>query len=67
EVIANDLDIVQIESLPATQHHRNVDLEVAIVEADKKGSTHTYIVVPGIVYGPPRGILAKTEVQNPTS
>ncbi|KAJ6451924.1 hypothetical protein C8R45DRAFT_1041487 [Mycena sanguinolenta] len=62
EVIYNDLDIAQIESLPATQYHRNVDL--AIVEADTQGYTHTYIVVPGIVYGPPRGILVDSQVQN---
>ncbi|KAJ7246784.1 hypothetical protein B0H12DRAFT_1073088 [Mycena haematopus] len=65
QTIYNDLDIPQIESLPATQHHRNVDL--AIVEADSEGYTQTYIVLPGIVYGPPRGILAETHVQNPTN
>ncbi|KAF7342762.1 NmrA domain-containing protein [Mycena sanguinolenta] len=65
EVIYNDLDIAQIESLPATQYHRNVDL--AIVEADKQGYTQTYIVVPGIVYGTPGGILAEIHVQNPTN
>ncbi|KAJ7476364.1 hypothetical protein B0H11DRAFT_2032071 [Mycena galericulata] len=65
QTIYNDLDIAQIETLPATQAHRNVDL--AIVEADKQGYTDTYIVLPGIVYGPPHGILADAGVQNPTN
>jgi hypothetical protein len=32
-----------------------------------KGYTDTYIVLPGIVYGAPHGILADTGVQNPTN
>jgi hypothetical protein len=32
-----------------------------------KGYTDTYIVLPGIVYGPPHGILADAGVQNPTN
>ncbi|KAJ6451923.1 hypothetical protein C8R45DRAFT_1124291 [Mycena sanguinolenta] len=67
EVIYNDLDIAQIESLPATQYHRNVDLAIVESDTQAKGYTHTYIVVPGIVYGPPRGILVDTHVQNPTN
>ncbi|KAJ7885496.1 NAD-P-binding protein [Mycena olivaceomarginata] len=65
QTIYNDLDIAQIETLPATQPHRNVDL--AIVEADRQGYTNTYIVIPGLVYGAPRGILAQANVQNPTN
>ncbi|KAF8145741.1 hypothetical protein K438DRAFT_1871346 [Mycena galopus ATCC 62051] len=63
QTIYNDLDIAQIETLPATQPHRNVDF--AVVEADKQGYTHTYIAVPGVFYGTPRGILAEANVQNP--
>ncbi|KAJ7844450.1 hypothetical protein B0H13DRAFT_1647959, partial [Mycena leptocephala] len=63
--VYNDTDIAQIETLPATQPHRNVDL--AIVEADTQGYTDTYIVLPGIVYGTPHGVLAKAGVQNPTN
>ncbi|KAJ7470202.1 hypothetical protein B0H11DRAFT_2041801 [Mycena galericulata] len=65
QTIYNDLDVAQIETLPSTQPHRNVDL--AIVEADKQGYTDTYIVLPGIVYGAPHGILADAGVQNPTN
>ncbi|KAJ7588281.1 hypothetical protein C8J56DRAFT_890086 [Mycena floridula] len=42
DVIYNDMDIAQIESLKPTQSHRDVDL--AIVEADTQ-------VLPGAVYG----------------
>ncbi|KAJ7025644.1 hypothetical protein C8F04DRAFT_131803 [Mycena alexandri] len=65
ETVYNDLDIAQIETLPATQPHRNVDL--AIVEADNQGYTDTYIVLPGLVFGTPHGILAREAVQNPTN
>ncbi|KAJ7167990.1 hypothetical protein C8R46DRAFT_1270735, partial [Mycena filopes] len=65
DTVYNDLDIAQIESLPATQPHRNVDL--AIVEADKQGYAETYIVIPGLVFGTPRGILARERVQNQTN
>jgi hypothetical protein len=37
QTVYNDTDIAQIETLPATQPHRNVDL--AIVEADTQGMT----------------------------
>jgi len=43
----------QIEGLPITQIHRDVDL--AIVEADKEGYVKSYIVIPSTIYG-----LAKT-------
>ncbi|KAJ7051428.1 hypothetical protein C8F01DRAFT_1212685 [Mycena amicta] len=60
--VYNDLDIPEIEALPATQHHRNVDL--AVVAADKAGYVNTYIVIPGVVYGAARGILAENGIQN---
>ncbi|KAK7035901.1 NmrA domain-containing protein [Favolaschia claudopus] len=64
--VYNDMDIAQIETLPATQPHRNVDL--AIVEADStQGYTNAYIVLPGIVYGKPHGILVDAGIQNPTN
>ncbi|KAJ7776299.1 hypothetical protein B0H16DRAFT_1672331 [Mycena metata] len=65
ETMYSDLDIAQIETLPVTQPHRNVDL--AIVEADSQGYTHRYIVLPGLVFGTPHGILAREGVQNPTN
>ncbi|KAJ7664516.1 hypothetical protein DFH06DRAFT_1392243 [Mycena polygramma] len=63
EKIYNDMNIAEIEALPATQPHRNVDL--AIVDADTQGYIYSYVVIPGIVFGPPRGILAEARVQNP--
>jgi len=65
QTIYNDMDIAQVETLPATQPHRIVDL--AIVDADRQGYTDTYIVLPGLVYGEPHGILAEAGVQNPTN
>ncbi|KAF7305597.1 NmrA domain-containing protein [Mycena chlorophos] len=60
--VYSDLDIASIESLPATQNHRNVDL--AVVAADAAGYVSTYIVLPGVFFGVPRGRLADLGVQN---
>nr|GAT54257.1 predicted protein [Mycena chlorophos] len=60
--VYNDLDIASIESLSATQNHRNVDL--AVVAADAAGYVSTYIVLPGVFFGVPRGRLADLGVQN---
>ncbi|KAJ7919226.1 hypothetical protein B0H13DRAFT_1868747 [Mycena leptocephala] len=65
QTIYKDTDIAQIETLPATQPHRNVDL--AITDADTQGYIESYIVLPGIVFGTPRGILAETRMQNMTN
>jgi hypothetical protein len=43
QTIYKDTDIAQIESLPATQLHRNVDL--AIVDADTQGLPQPLIFV----------------------
>ncbi|KAJ7346205.1 hypothetical protein DFH08DRAFT_1008201 [Mycena albidolilacea] len=66
---------------PATQPHRKVDLAIVEADRQGKecaqlssanddeqhfeGYTNTYIVLPGLVYGAPRGILAQANVQNP--
>ncbi|KAJ7091300.1 hypothetical protein C8R43DRAFT_1050133 [Mycena crocata] len=63
--VISDLDIEAIEALPPTASHRHVDL--AIVEADSQGYTDTYIVLPGVVYGTPHGVLAEAGVQNPSN
>ncbi|KAJ7844501.1 hypothetical protein B0H14DRAFT_3455503 [Mycena olivaceomarginata] len=65
QTVYKDTDITQIETLPATQPQRNVDL--AIVDADTQGYINSYIVLPGIVFGTPRGILAEAGVQNATN
>ncbi|KAJ7618780.1 hypothetical protein FB45DRAFT_1063335 [Roridomyces roridus] len=65
DTIYSDTDTAQIESLPATQPHRNVDL--TIVEGDSEGYVDTYIVLPPLVHGTPRGILFDTGVQKTTN
>lgn len=62
DTVYSDLDIPTIEALPATQSHRHVDLPV--VAADAEGYVDSYIVIPGVVYGTPRGILADAGIQN---
>ncbi|KAA1467579.1 NAD(P)-binding protein [Dentipellis sp. KUC8613] len=57
-----DTDIAQIEALPDTALHRNVDLEV--VAADKAGYARTYILLPGTVYGLASGKLVDLGIMN---
>ncbi|TFK72944.1 NAD(P)-binding protein [Pluteus cervinus] len=63
--IYSDMDVPQLESLPSSQPHREVDLE--IVNADKQGFVKTYIVLPGTIYGRASGPLVDLHVQNPRS
>ncbi|KAF9565249.1 NAD(P)-binding protein [Agrocybe pediades] len=65
ETIYNDADPDQIESLPDTQLHRNVDLE--IVRADKEGYLKSYIVLPSTIWGIATGVLVEKGIQNPHS
>ncbi|KAI0789841.1 NAD(P)-binding protein [Abortiporus biennis] len=53
--IYDDLNPDQIETLPPTAQHRNVDLE--IVAADKEGYVKSYIVLPSSIYGIAHNIL----------
>ncbi|KAF8271196.1 hypothetical protein EI94DRAFT_1721100 [Lactarius quietus] len=55
DVIYDDTNAEQIESLPDTAFHRAVDLE--IVAADKGGYVRTYIVLPSTIYGIATGKL----------
>jgi len=48
-IVYDDKDTKQIDSLPPTQIHRNVDL--ALLEADREGYIKSYIILPGAVYG----------------
>ncbi|KAG2746719.1 NAD(P)-binding protein [Suillus brevipes Sb2] len=63
--IYSDLDIPMIESLPKTQPHREVDIEV--VAADKKGYVRTYIILPSTIYGIANTSMVKLGIQNPYS
>lgn len=63
--IYSDLDIPMIESLPKTQPHREVDLEV--IAADKEGYVRTYVILPSTIYGIANTPLVSLGVQNPYS
>lgn len=63
--VYSDLDIPLIETLPKTQPHRKVDIEV--VAADEKGYVRTYIVLPSTIYGIANTSLVKLGIQNPYS
>ncbi|KAK7690469.1 hypothetical protein QCA50_005567 [Cerrena zonata] len=65
DVIYDDLNPDQIESLPDTAFHRNVDLE--IVAADKVGYVKTYIILPSTIYGIVSNPLVEAGIQNPQS
>jgi len=62
ETIYDDMDPDQIETLPDTQPHRDVDL--TIVEADKEGYLKSYIVLPSTIYGIASNPLVEAAVQN---
>jgi len=65
DVIYDDLNPDQIETLAPTQLHRNVDLE--LVKADQEGYVKTYIVLPSTIYGVADNVLVRGGVQNPHS
>jgi len=65
DTIYDDSNPDQIETLPITQIHRNVDLE--IINADKEGYVSTYIVLPSTIYGVATGKLVDAGIQNPAS
>ncbi|CAL1716979.1 unnamed protein product [Somion occarium] len=49
DVICDDLNADQIEAIPDTALHRDVDL--AVVNADKQGYLKSYIIIPSTIYG----------------
>ncbi|GLB40152.1 putative NAD-P-binding protein [Lyophyllum shimeji] len=63
--IYDDLNPDDIDSLPPTQLHRPVDM--AVIDADKKGYVRTYIVAPSTIYGFAKSRLVDIGVQNPYS
>ncbi|KAF4613992.1 hypothetical protein D9613_007778 [Agrocybe pediades] len=65
DTIYDDANPDQIESLPDTQLHRNVDLEV--LRADKEGYLKSYIVLPSTIWGIATGVLVEKGIQNPHS
>ncbi|TFK99918.1 hypothetical protein BDV98DRAFT_594475 [Pterulicium gracile] len=65
DLIYDDIDPDQIETLPDSAIHRHVDLPV--VQADREGYVNTYIVLPSVVYGLATGKLIDQGIQNPHS
>ena len=83
DTIYDDANPDQIESLPDTQIHRNVDLE--LIKADKEGAiavfffqfqfiliylsgyVKVYIILPSTIYGIATGALVEAGIQNPHS
>ncbi|CAE6448499.1 unnamed protein product [Rhizoctonia solani] len=61
--IWNDNDINDIKSIPPTQPHRDVDLE--IFGAHEREEIDAYIIAPSCVYGPRDGPGNKVSVQIP--
>ncbi|CUA66643.1 hypothetical protein RSOLAG22IIIB_00084 [Rhizoctonia solani] len=59
----NDNDISDIKSIPPTQPHRNVDLE--IFEAHKREEIDAYIIAPSCIYGTGDGPVNKISQQVP--
>jgi len=62
QTIYNDADPDQIETLPDSQLHRNVDLE--LIAADKQGYIKLYLVVPSTIYGIANNKLTEAGIQN---
>lgn len=83
ETIYHDNDVAQIESLPPTQIHRNVDLDVVKADTDGTwrfqdmgisaevvvtvGYVRSYIILPSTIYGIATGKLVDLGLQNPHS
>ncbi|CAE6438851.1 unnamed protein product [Rhizoctonia solani] len=61
--IWNDNDINDIKSIPPTQPHRNVDLE--IFEAHEREEIDAYIIAPSCIYGVGDGPVNKISQQVP--
>jgi len=62
ETIYSDANVKQMESIPVTQLHRDVDLE--ILNADKEGYVRTYLILPSTIYGIASGKLVDLGIQN---
>ncbi|KAF9240417.1 hypothetical protein BU15DRAFT_45759 [Melanogaster broomeanus] len=65
DTIWDDMNPDQLETLPDTQLHRNVDLMV--IAADNEGYARTHIVLPSTIYGFATGKLVDLGIQNPRS
>jgi nucleoside-diphosphate-sugar epimerase len=64
DIVYNDLDSAQINGLPDSQLHRNVDL-VVINSADANPLLKSVIVLPPLIYGIGTGPFNRTSIQLP--
>ncbi|TCD71996.1 hypothetical protein EIP91_000128 [Steccherinum ochraceum] len=62
KVIYDDSDVEQMASIPPTQIHRNVDLEV--INADQAGYIKGYIVIPSTIYSRATHKLVQAGIAN---
>ena len=62
DTIYDDLNVEQIESLPPTAFHRNVDL--LVVHADLEGYVRSHIILPSTIYGIATHALVNAGVSN---
>lgn len=62
DVIWDDANPDQLEQLPPTAPHRDVDLE--IIQADKEGYVRAYFVTPATIYGIASGKFAEAGLAN---
>lgn len=60
--IWDDLDPDDLETLPDTAPHRDVDL--AIINADNEGYVRAYLVAPSTIYGLAAGKLVSAGISN---
>lgn len=65
DIVYDDMNPEQIETLQPSQPHRPVDLE--IVQADKDGYVKTYIILPSTIYGIATGEIFGAGLANPHS
>ncbi|KAL0573562.1 hypothetical protein V5O48_008395 [Marasmius crinis-equi] len=62
DVIWEDENVAQLDSLPPDAPHRAVELEA--LSADQQGYAKTYIVCPSVIYGPARNPLVDAGIAN---
>ncbi|KAI5120417.1 hypothetical protein M0805_006918 [Coniferiporia weirii] len=65
EKVYDDTKVEELEALPLSQPHREVDS--AVISADKEGYARTYLVYPSTVYGIAKNGLTDARLQNPVS
>ncbi|KAF7791748.1 hypothetical protein EIP86_002772 [Pleurotus ostreatoroseus] len=65
DLIYDDMDLAQLETIPKVAPHRVVDL--TIMKADHEGYVRTYILAPSTIWGIASNPLVEAGIQNPYS